>query len=72
LACANSTAKVRPMPSLQIGADYYLSPTSKVSFGYHAQQMWNVDRHFDEDSGDFEDAKPRLIHGVFVGYTTTF
>jgi hypothetical protein len=56
----------------QIGADYYLSPTSKVSFGYHAQQMWNVDRHFDEDSGDFEDAKPRLIHGVFVGYTTTF
>ena len=55
----------------QLGMDYYVSPTSKISVGYQLQQLWNVDTTSDED--DFEDiASPRIIHGAFVGFTTTF
>lgn len=53
----------------QIAVDYNLSPTSKLSAGYQLQQFWNVDVVSDEDTDDRE---PRLIQGVFVGFTTTF
>ncbi|PJI93057.1 hypothetical protein BC777_1925 [Yoonia maricola] len=53
----------------QIGVDYFMSPSSKISVGYQLQQFWNIDGASDEDTPNSE---PRLIHGAFVGFTTTF
>jgi hypothetical protein len=53
----------------QVAIDYNLGPTSKLSVGYQLQQFWNVDVVSDEDT---EDREPRLVQGVFVGFTTTF
>jgi hypothetical protein len=55
----------------QIGVDYYLSDNAIISAGYQLQQFWNVDVASDEDNGG-DSAEPRLIHGVFVGFTTQF
>ena len=54
----------------QIGVDYYLSDNATISAGYQLQQLWNVDYASDEDNDS--EAKTRLIHGVFVGFTTQF
>ena len=54
----------------QIGVDYYLSDNAIISAGYQLQQLWNVDFASDEDNPNF--ASSRLIHGVFVGFTTQF
>ena len=54
----------------QIGVDYYLSDNATISAGYQLQQLWNVDFASDEDNPNF--ASSRLIHGVFVGFTTQF
>ncbi|MCG3267364.1 Lpg1974 family pore-forming outer membrane protein [Yoonia sp. I 8.24] len=59
----------------QLGVDYYFSPATKVSVGYQLQQLWNIDVTSDEDGESdlgYEDTSPRLIHGAFVGFTTTF
>jgi len=53
----------------QVGVDYFFSPTSKISAGYQFQQLWNIDSFSD---GDSRDSEPRMIHGAFVGFTTTF
>ena len=55
----------------QIGVDYYLSDNATISAGYQLQQLWNVDLASDEDN-DASDDRSRLIHGVFVGFTTQF
>lgn len=55
----------------QIGVDYHLSDSSKVSLGYQAQQFWNVDDKSDDDN-DSDWAGPRLMQGVYIGFTTTF
>ncbi|WP_322892165.1 MULTISPECIES: Lpg1974 family pore-forming outer membrane protein [unclassified Yoonia] len=55
----------------QIGVDYYLSDNSKVSLGYQLQQFWNIDEWSDEES-EADNSGPRLMQGVFIGYTTTF
>ena len=54
----------------QIGVDYYLSDNATISAGYQLQQLWNVDYASDEDNPNF--SRSRLIHGVFVGFTTQF
>lgn len=58
----------------QIGVNYHISPNSKLSVGYELQQFWNVDGFSDSDdeTGFGDDAEPRLIHGVFIGFSTTF
>ena len=53
----------------QIGVNYYVSENSKISVGYAAQQLWNVDTFSDSDSID---VGPRLVDGVFLGFTTQF
>jgi len=53
----------------QIGINYYVSENSKISAGYAAQQLWNVDVFSDSESID---VGPRLIDGVFLGFTTQF
>ncbi|CAN1574982.1 Major outer membrane precursor, Legionella pneumophila-type [Paracoccaceae bacterium] len=53
----------------QIGINYYVSENSKISAGYAAQQLWNVDGFSDSDDID---VGPRLIDGVFLGFTTQF
>lgn len=53
----------------QVGVDYYVSPTAKISAGYQLQQLWNIDAPSDTDS---RDSDQRIIHGAFVGFTTTF
>jgi len=56
---------------IDLGVDYYLNDASKVTVGYKAQQMWNVDYWSDEDN-DSPYAGPRLVQGVYLGYTTSF
>lgn len=58
----------------QLGVSYHISPKAKVTVGYELQQLWNVDLFSDDsdDRGYGEDADPRLAHGVFVGFTTSF
>jgi len=59
-----------------IGVDYRASENTTISFGYQAQQFWNVDIYSDTDEEFFGPSEgynsPRLIHGVFVGMTTNF
>ncbi|MEL7179825.1 MAG: Lpg1974 family pore-forming outer membrane protein [Pseudomonadota bacterium] len=68
---SDSASALQTVTSLdaQIGLDYAVSPTSKISVGYQLQQFWNIDGASDEDTANSE---PRLIHGAFVGFTTTF
>lgn len=53
----------------QIGIDYHITETAKVSVGYQRQQFWNIDPISDFDN---EDANPRILQGIFVGMTTEF
>lgn len=53
----------------QIGLDYYLNDNAKLTLGYQAQQFWNVDATADTSE---EDTNPRLVHGAFIGFTTSF
>ena len=55
----------------QIGVDYYLSDNATISVGYQLQQFWNIDVASDEDNGS-DSNETRLVHGVFVGFTTQF
>ncbi|SFR33168.1 hypothetical protein SAMN04488005_0446 [Yoonia tamlensis] len=55
----------------QVGVDYYLSDNATISAGYQLQQFWNIDSVSDEDAS-FDGSGPRLVHGVFVGFTTQF
>lgn len=55
----------------QVGVDYYLSDNATISVGYQLQQFWNIDFASDEDNDD-DYAGPRLIQGVYVGFTTQF
>lgn len=70
---SSSSSERKNVTSLdaQVGVDYYLSDNATISVGYQLQQFWNVDLMSDEDnSGD--DAGPRLVQGVFIGFTTQF
>lgn len=63
---------------LQLGVNYHLSPNAKVTVGYELMQLWNVDTYSDGDSTEFflgpddDDGDPRLVQGVFIGFTTNF
>jgi len=54
----------------KLSLDYYFSEQAKVSLGYQARQFWNVDYWSDDKSND--NAKPRLVDGVFIGFSTSF
>lgn len=71
LSFSSSFTEQKNVASLdaQIGVDYYLSDNAIISAGYQLQQLWNVDDALDED---INYASSRLIHGVFVGFTTQF
>jgi Legionella pneumophila major outer membrane protein precursor len=49
-----------------LGVDWYLNNGSKVTVGYQLQKFWNV---YDER---FVDDNDKLIHGAYLGYTTSF
>ncbi len=51
----------------ELGVDYYVNESSKFTVGYRAEQLWNIiPDEFDSDARD------KLVHGPFVGYTTSF
>ena len=54
----------------KLSLDYYFSEQAKASLGYQARQFWNVDYWSDDKSND--NAKPRLVDGVFIGFSTSF
>ncbi|MEN8832981.1 MAG: Lpg1974 family pore-forming outer membrane protein [Pacificibacter sp.] len=55
----------------RIGVDYYLTDTATVSAGFQMQQLWNVDWPSDTDNDD-DYGSPRLVKGVYVGFSTQF
>ncbi|GEM_PF-6994760 len=55
----------------RIGVDYYLTDTATVSAGFQMQQFWNVDNLSDTDN-DSDFVGPRLVKGVYVGFSTQF
>ncbi len=54
----------------KLSVDYYFSEQAKASLGYHARQFWNVDYWSDDEEDN--NAKPRLVDGVFIGFSTSF
>jgi len=54
----------------KLSLDYYFSEQAKASLGYQARQFWNVDYWLDDKSND--NANPRLVDGVFIGFSTSF
>jgi hypothetical protein len=54
----------------KLSVDYYFSEQAKVSLGYQARQFWNVD-YFSDDSAN-NNSEPRLVDGVFIGFSTSF
>jgi len=53
----------------KLSLDYYFSEQAKASLGYQARQFWNVDYWSDDKSND---NAPRLVDGVFIGFSTSF
>ena len=53
----------------KLSVDYYFSEQAKASLGYQARQFWNVDYWSDEETNN---GKPRLVDGIFIGFSTSF